>query len=75
MCVWRGLLWFDYFFIIYGKYKRLCDNTGSLGSVHKAIDTDSIFVHDVVAAHIEHKERENMSLSTRDFCSELVCEM
>ena len=52
------MFWFDYFFAICGKYKRLSDNTDSLGSVHKAVDTDSICVHDVAAARVAHKERE-----------------
>lgn len=74
VCVWRRLFLFDYFFVICGKYKRLSHNTDSLGSGRKAVDTDSIFVHYVAAAHVERKERENASLSTRDFCSGLVCE-
>lgn len=64
--VWRGLFCFDYFFAICGKYKRLPDNTDSPGSVHKATDTDSTFVCDVAAAHVEHKERENASLCQQE---------
>lgn len=43
--------------MICGKYERLSDSTDSLGSVRKAVDTDSIFVQDVSAAHVEHKEK------------------
>lgn len=64
-----------FFCMIYRTYKSLSDNIGSLGSVHKAFDIQSIYVHDVAAADVDTEKRKCVTLSTGDFCSGLLCKM
>lgn len=57
-CVQSGFFWFN-FFMICRIHKRVSDNTDSPSCVCKALDTESIYVHDIAAALVE---KENVSI-------------